>query len=190
MSTITVTVLDAFGNPVSGATVKLQDSPSNGNQLTQPVGVTDANGVATGTLSSTVVGTKTITASVGGATITQTATVVVNPADASQLVFTTQPADVIIDQVISPAVVITALDPFRNVATGFAGEVQIAIAHDGSGLLGPATLGGTTTVPAVAGVATFSDLTLDRTGLLYTLAVSAGGVTGATSDLFNVVVLP
>jgi len=42
----------------------------------------------------------------------------------------------------------------------------------------------------VAGVATFSDLTLDRTGLLYTLAVSAGGVTGATSDLFNVVVLP
>ena len=42
-----VTVRDAFGNPVSGATVGLSAS-GTGNALTQPVGPTDASGVAGG----------------------------------------------------------------------------------------------------------------------------------------------
>jgi hypothetical protein len=75
-STITVTAKDASGNPVSGATVVLTATGS-GNTLNQPASVTDVNGVATGTLSSTVAETKTVSATANGVAITQTAAVTV-----------------------------------------------------------------------------------------------------------------
>src|SRR5207244_4021039 len=77
-STITVTAKDAFGNPIAGATVVLAATPTTGNTLTQPVATTDANGVATGSLSSTTTGSKTVSAMINAVAITQTATVVVN----------------------------------------------------------------------------------------------------------------
>src|SRR5207302_3569725 len=80
-STITVTVKDANGNPVSGATVALSATPTTGNMLTQPVGATGGSGEATGTLSSSVAGTKTVTASVDQTvTVAQTATETVTAA--------------------------------------------------------------------------------------------------------------
>src|SRR5205807_10589302 len=51
-STLTVTALDAFGNPVPDATVAL-DASGTGNTLTQPAATTDATGQVTGALSST-----------------------------------------------------------------------------------------------------------------------------------------
>src|SRR5207302_529527 len=57
-STITVTVKDANGNPVSGATVTLAASPVTGITLTQPAGTTNTSGQITGALSSTAAGTK------------------------------------------------------------------------------------------------------------------------------------
>jgi len=186
-STIIVTVRDAFGNAVSGVLVTLSAS-GGGNTLTPP-GTTDGSGQMTGTLSSTVAETRTITATVGSVTLSSQPTVMVVPADASQLVFTTQPSNVVVGNLL-PSVVVTALDPFGNSATGFTGNVQIAIGTDASGLLGPATLGGTLTVVAASGVATFADLTIDKLGLGYTLVVSAAGVpTGATSNPFNVVTI-
>jgi hypothetical protein len=89
-STITVTVTDEFANPVSGATVVLAATGS-GNTLTQPSGPTDGNGVAVGTLSSTVAELKTVSATAGGAPITQTATVLVTdqpPADITHTLLT------------------------------------------------------------------------------------------------------
>ncbi|MGE0352895.1 MAG: invasin domain 3-containing protein, partial [Gemmatimonadales bacterium] len=78
-STITVTVKDQFGNPISGATVVLAATGS-GNTLTQPVGTTNSSGVATGTLSSTAATPKTVSATANGTGITQTQVVTVNPA--------------------------------------------------------------------------------------------------------------
>jgi uncharacterized protein YccT (UPF0319 family) len=186
-STITVTVRDAFGNAVSGVMVVLS-ATGTGNTLT-PSGTTDGNGEMTGTLSSTDAGTKTITATVGSVTIAAQPSVTVNPAEASQLVFTAEPSDVLISSAITPAVVVTAQDAFGNTATGFTDNVLIAIGNDASGLLGPATLGGTLTVAAVSGVATFGDLTIDKTGIGYTLVVSAGGMS-ETSGGFTVLALP
>ena len=74
-STITVTVKDGFGNPVSGSNVALAASGS-GNTIAGG-GATNASGVATGTLSSTVVEPKTVSATADGVAITQTATVTV-----------------------------------------------------------------------------------------------------------------
>lgn len=82
-STLTVTAKDANGNPVAGAFVTL-GATGTGNTLTQPATYTDENGIATGTLSSTVTETKTLSATVNGIALAQTASVVVTaPASVS-----------------------------------------------------------------------------------------------------------
>jgi hypothetical protein len=77
-STITVTARDQFDNPINGATVELAAS-GTGNTLTQPGGTTNSSGVATGTLRSTVAEAKTVSATVNGVAIDQTAIVTVGP---------------------------------------------------------------------------------------------------------------
>jgi hypothetical protein len=85
VATIRVTVRDAAGLPVPGAVVTLTASGS-GNTLTQPSQPTGNDGVAVGTLASTIAGTKDIIATVNGSTqVTQTAQVFVTPAPASRI---------------------------------------------------------------------------------------------------------
>ena len=187
-STITVTARDGLGNPVAGATVVLA-ATGTGNTLTQPVGVTNASGVATGTLSATVAESKTVSATTNAVGITQTATVVVSAGAASQLTFTTQPQSALALAVLSPAVVVAVRDALGNVVTTFTGAVTIAIGNDAS-LAQNATLGGTTAVAAVSGVASFGDLTLDQVGNGYTLVATATSISGVTSNPFNITVLP
>src|SRR4029450_8443286 len=62
-STITVTVRDANGNPVAGQTVQLGSSGAS-NTLVQPASATNAGGVATGTIASTLAEAKTVPAPV------------------------------------------------------------------------------------------------------------------------------
>jgi adhesin/invasin len=81
-STVTVTVLDDNGAPVSGSTVTLTSS-GTGNSIAPVSAVSNASGVATFTFSSTVAETKTLTATADGTTITQTATVTVTAASPS-----------------------------------------------------------------------------------------------------------
>jgi hypothetical protein len=65
VATITVTVRDAAGDPVAGATVTL-DATGAGNTLTQPAAATGSDGVATGALESDAPGTKVVSATVNG----------------------------------------------------------------------------------------------------------------------------
>jgi adhesin/invasin len=74
-SAITVTVRDAQGTPIPGAAVQIAVSGS-GNTITQP-GLTGPSGVATGSFTSSVPETKTVSATAGGVPIQQTATVTV-----------------------------------------------------------------------------------------------------------------
>jgi hypothetical protein len=64
---------------VSGSTVVLSATPTTGNTLTGG-GSSDANGVVTGSLSSTTAEMKTVSATAGGVPITQTAAVTVTSA--------------------------------------------------------------------------------------------------------------
>lgn len=72
-STITVTLRNASGVPLSGKTITLSSTGSN-NTIVQP-GTTNGSGVATGTIATTTAETKTITAVSEAITITDTATV-------------------------------------------------------------------------------------------------------------------
>jgi len=111
----------------------------------------------------------------------------VAPAAADHLTFTTQPQDVNVGGTLA-TVVVSVWDAFSNLATGFGGNVKIAIGTDPS-LLG-AKLGGASPVMAVSGVATFDALTIDQPGIGYTLVATSDGLTPATSDPFTVIALP
>src|SRR6185295_7896803 len=52
---------------------------------------------------------------------------------------------------------------------------------------GNGTLSGTNTVNAVSGVATFSNLSIDKSGTGYTLLATSSSLTAATSATFNIV---
>src|SRR5712691_4935430 len=108
-----------------------------------------------------------------------TATVTVTP---SQLAFTVQPTDVVAGAPITPAVQVSIEDANGTVVNTATNAVTIAIGTNPGG----GTLSGTVTANAVAGVATFSNLSIDKTGTGYTLAASAATLTGATSTTFNV----
>ncbi len=83
---------------------------------------------------------------------------------------------------ITPAVTVAIEDALGNVVTSSNASVTIAIGANTAG----GTLTGTTTATAVAGVATFSNLSIVKAGTGYTLVASAAGLTGATSSAFNV----
>ena len=120
-SAITVRVLDQLNNPVVRAAVTLA-ATGTGNSIVQPATTTDANGDATGTLSSTVVETKTVTATVNGnLVLTNTATVdvVLGTADADQSSIDATPATISASTGVSQStIMVTARDGAGNTLAG------------------------------------------------------------------------
>jgi hypothetical protein len=97
---------------------------------------------------------------------------------AAQLAFTTQPpATGIAGTPLSP-VVVQVEDSNGNLVAGSAAQVTITST--------PAGVGGTLSVSAVGGVATFSNLVFAASGS-YTLSAASAGLTGATSNSISVV---
>jgi hypothetical protein len=101
---------------------------------------------------------------------------------ATHLVFTVQPGSTVAGATISPAVQLTAATSAGTVDTTFVNTVSVAFGANPGG----ATLSGTAAVPAVAGVATFSNLSINNAGTGYTLIGAAPSLTSATSATFNV----
>src|SRR5205807_6725291 len=104
------------------------------------------------------------------------------PASATRLVFTTQPSTTAAGAAITPSVVVALQDTLGNTITGFGGNVTVAIGNGPSG----AVLGGTATVPANGGVATFSDLSIAKAGSAYTLTAAAAGAATGSSAAFTI----
>jgi adhesin/invasin len=125
-ATITVRVRDQFGNPVAGVPVALA-ADGSGNTLAQPAEPTDANGIATGRLSATAVGTRTVTATAGGVELEQTATVTVQPgAPAAATSTATVPAS---GESGRPTTIeIQLRDAFGNPVPGRASAIVVAVA--------------------------------------------------------------
>jgi hypothetical protein len=187
-----VQLADANGNPVltSGISVLAQIASGPGGATLSGVftGTTNASGLATFvnlgisgpagsyTLNFVVPNRDDISGSPPSGAINLTA------GSASRLVYLQQPSNLIAGGTIAPAVRVGIQDALGNPVTSATNQVTVAFGANPGG----ATLGGTRTVAAVAGVATFSTLTVDRPGNGYTLQASASGLSGATSSQFTV----
>ncbi|HXL53173.1 MAG TPA: PKD domain-containing protein, partial [Gemmatimonadales bacterium] len=111
----------------------------------------------------------------------------VMPAPATELAFTVQPSATTQDSAITPPVRVTAYDSLGNVATNFTGPVRVALGTDASVSHDATLAGAPSPVTAVAGVATFSNLRINRSGVGYTLTAAFGSATPiATSATFNI----
>jgi hypothetical protein len=188
---VRVTVADRFGSPVLGdtspITLTLGSNPGGatlGGTLTVPA----QDGIATFndlTLNRTS-GGYTLVASTPGLSSVMSAPFTVTPAGAATLAFSIEPTDAMAGAFISPAVTVNVLDGFGNLATTDTASVLVSLGQNPSG----GALSGTTLVAPVNGVATFSDLWLDKAGNGYTLVASRAGLAGISSDPFAILTGP
>src|SRR5205814_1988537 len=115
-----------------------------------------------------------------GAGSTTSAAFNITAGGATQLVFNVQPTTTTAGAAIKTGSASTSEDARGNTASGVKGNITVAIGTNPS----TGTLSGTKTVAAVAGVATFPGLSIDKVGTGYTLTATGAGST--TSAAFNI----
>ncbi len=184
---VRVRVLDSGGNVVTTATTSITltiGTNPGGSTLGGTTTVSASSGIAQfNGLSLNRTGTGyTLAAAATGLTGATSTAFDITPAAASALAFTVQPGTTVAGVAIAPAVQVEVRDALGNRVTSSTASITMAIGTNPGG----STLGGTATVSAVAGVATFSTLSLNRSGAGYTLAASSGSLTGATSGAFTI----
>jgi len=101
---------------------------------------------------------------------------------ATHLIFSVQPTSAVATQAISPPIQVNAEDAAGITDTTYSGFVTLAIGTNPAG----GTLSGTVSVSAIAGVATFTDISIDSAGTGYTLVATSGSLTQRISTAFNV----
>jgi len=199
-----VTVEDAGGNPVTGfaqnVTLAIQNNAGPGGVLggTTSVAVNTGNGQAQFTnISIDKVGSGyTLTAT--GSTINTTPGVIVSTAfnvvtgPAAKLAFTTQPGNGTGGTALTTQPVVTLQDAGGNIVTGTAQNVTLAIQTNPGG----GALSGTNPVAVntATGVATFTNIAIDKIGTGYTLTATGNTVSTTpgvvVSGAFNVTIGP
>lgn len=176
-----IRVTDDNGNPIVGATVTWTAT----NGTLSATTTTDATGTSSNTMTvGSVAGSATATATVGAKSIKFTAAV--QTGLVAKLFFLVgPPPSAIVSVAVTPAIQVALQDAGGN-QTAATNAVTIALgANPGGG-----TLSGTLTRTAVAGVATFDDLKIDKTGVGYTLVVSSANAGSVTSSPFNIAAVP
>src|SRR5437763_8226646 len=109
--------------------------------------------------------------------------VIITFAAADHLAFLQQPTNTVAGVAISPAITVRVEDAFNNLVTSDTRNVMLAIGTNAGG----GTLSGTATIAASGGIATFSTLSIDKTGTGYTLAAtSTPSLTDASSATSNI----
>ena len=196
---VTVAAADAYGNPtdasgipLSSVKVKCSDTKQKATMTQSAFTVYSGTpAILTGTCTLTLVETSAVTLSVtatlpNGTSVPSPATagftVIVGPP--AKLQFLKQPSNVAAGAVISPWVTVEVTDGAGNPVTSDKTDwVTVAVVNssDGGGVCG------TTLVQVVAGIATFSNLMIDKGGTGYTLVATSGNLQESPpSKAFNV----
>jgi len=187
MGSVAVTVQDAYGNTVANASTR----------ITVAIGTNAAHGTLSGTTSEAAVSGVasfsnlvldksgngyTLSAEAAGLTGATSSPFDVTSAP-RKLAFAVQPNTTVISEAIKPPVQVAVQDEDGNAVTGANTSVTLALGTNPMG----GVLSGTATQLAVHGVATFSDLSLDKSGAGYTLTAEAAGLGAATSYPFDAI---
>lgn len=171
-SALTATVRDAFSNVIAGATVGFTASGSA--TFVQPAAPTDGLGRATGSVSSLVPGTQTVTARVGAVSVATTSVVFSAPVSAGLSSVSVSPGVVAADGATPATVTVIVRDSLGAVMPGAA----VTLAYSGTASILPAS-----TTTNGAGVASFSvTATAPSTGAL---TATANAVTLATTPALD-----
>lgn len=187
MANVVVEAQDGLGNTDANFTASIALTIASGTgTLNGTTSVAATAGVSTfSTLSINQADSFTLDADSTGLTTGTSGSFTITPDADAAVVFVQQPTNVQVSAVITPAITVQFQDQFGNNTTSTA-QVTLTISNNP----GSANLGGTTMVAAVAGLATFNNITLDAAGTGYTLDADSGALTGATSNAFNVTTTP
>jgi streptogramin lyase len=184
---LTATIEDMYGNAETGDNTDVVSA-----SLASNPGGTTLGGTLSATVSQGVANFSglTLTKAAAGYTIGVSSTspgsatssdLTVTPAAATQVVITTEPpASVVVNASFSLIAAIE--DAYGNVETSSSATVKVALDNNP----GSAKLGGTLSVKASKGVATFSGLTLNKVGSGYTLELTSSGLTTAVTNAISV----
>ena len=168
----------SFSGSVTLALLNNSGSGTLGGTLTVPAvgGVATFSGLTLDTASFGYM----LQASSGSLAAATTGFVGVTPAAATQFMFVGPFVNVLSGSPFDIAV--EAVDPYGNIDPTYSGSVTLSLANNPGG----ATLDGTFTATANAGIADFPDLTIDQPGIGATLQANGGGLPAGTSSAFNV----
>ncbi|HKE92615.1 MAG TPA: hypothetical protein VKB45_19945, partial [Gemmatimonadales bacterium] len=181
---VVVEVHDADGNLVSDFTstvaLTLVTNPGSGT-LSGTTSLNAVSGVATfSNLSINKSGSGyKLQATSGTLTAAQSALFDIVAGPAAKLTFSNLPAS--IQAGVPFTVTATALDNLDNIATDFTGQLTLLLNATGG-----AILSGNNIITAVGGVASFTNLSIDKVGNAFTFSVTSGGLGGGTSSPFTV----
>lgn len=99
-----------------------------------------------------------------------------------QATFTAQPTPTEAWLPITPAVEVELRDALGNTVADATDEVTLVVGENPAG----GSLSGTLTRAAIAGIATFDDLSIDEVGAGYTLSAASGTLAAVTSEAFDI----
>lgn len=105
---------------------------------------------------------------------------IVTPGSPRKVVFTVQPSQSVVNTAINPPMTVSVADSLNNIATSFSGPIVLAFDVNPTG----AALGGTTTISAASGVATFTGISINLTcfsGSCYRLRATTAVVPADTA---------
>lgn len=186
--TVLITLRDEFGNPIAGTRPSFA-SNITGDTLSQPVANTNSSGEASGSISTTIADSApnlrilNISAPAGLSSVIVPAPFKAGPP--TKLAFVVQPVNSPAGAMGMSQLQVAVQDSQGNrvlSGTGSVSTVNMSIASNLSG----ATLSGTVSKDSAAGLVTFSDLGIDKTGTGYRIIASSGSLTPAYSNTFNV----
>ncbi|HXJ43286.1 MAG TPA: Ig-like domain-containing protein [Bryobacteraceae bacterium] len=104
------------------------------------------------------------------------------PHTAASVAFVQQPTTTAASATLTPAITAEILDTTGTLISNSSASVVLAFGTNA----GSGTLSGTLTKSAVNGVATFNNISIDKSGTGYTLTASSTGLSTATSNTFNI----
>ncbi|HYE82792.1 MAG TPA: invasin domain 3-containing protein [Clostridia bacterium] len=186
-ATITVTLRDAFGNPINGKKVTLKQG--NGSSVIKTIsGNSDIYGNAVFAVTSTKAENVTYTVAVNGKDMpSKTVSVSFIPGMAIKLVWKTQPGGGAVGQVWPQQPTLALMDAHDNIVKDNNSAIVAVALKNSNG----AILEGTTEVTLKNGEAVFNNLGVDKRGS-YTLApaINLGGIALTDSNYFRISLIP
>ena len=186
-----VTVQDIGGNIITGATnaitISIANNPGSGvlSASVNPLNATSGNATFAGVKIDKIGTGYTFSATAAGLTSATSGAFNITEGSAVQLSFSTQPGNGTGGSALSTQPIISILDAGGNTVTSATNAITLSIGiNSGSGTLTVTA----NPLNAIAGVATFSGVSIDKIGTGYTLSAISAGLSSASSNAFNVTV--